>query len=416
MNLTPIVIDVETSTKCNGNPFTKDNKLLAIGVGTQGNFYAYKWEYMQTYDLKVIEDLRSAIESQTGILVGFNIKFDLHWIRNIKELRRGRMPFQRVWDCQLAHFILNGQERSYPSLDEVLAFHNLPPKLNVVKTDFWDQGLDTEEVPWEILSKYLIRDLQATMSVFEIQKKLFEEGDPRLYITFKLQCEDLLVLEEMEFNGLYFDRERSLEKAKETKGKINSLLNKLAKIRDDSRINWTSNQHLSCILYGGKIPYQFRETVDYVLVDGTPKTRERWATGYVEVDRIADPPAGSEGAKTKGKSVAELDALNHDQEKLGREPIQRIYSVNSDTLRKISKVSKEGKQILEFVKELKEQEKLLTTYYEGLPQKQDEFDWPKQVLYGQYNQVVVKTGRLSSSNPNLQNLAAATKELYVSRF
>jgi DNA polymerase I-like protein with 3'-5' exonuclease and polymerase domains len=48
--------------------------------------------------------------------------------------------------------------------------------------------------------------------------------------------------------------------------------------------------------------------------------------------------------------------------------------------------------------------------------KCQEFGWPKDTIHGQFNMVVAQTGRLSSSNPNLQNFAKIIKELFYSRY
>jgi hypothetical protein len=75
------------------------------------------------------------LESMTAeILVGFNIKFDLHWLRKYGINFVGK----RVWDCQLVHFILTGQQDTYPSLNSVAAYYDLGSKLDVVATEYWN--------------------------------------------------------------------------------------------------------------------------------------------------------------------------------------------------------------------------------------------------------------------------------------
>ena len=69
----------------------------------------------------------------------FNGKFDLAW------LRRYNIDFSscRIWDCQLVHFILTGQKESYPSLNEVAEYYGLGTKLDQVKEEYWNNGIDT---------------------------------------------------------------------------------------------------------------------------------------------------------------------------------------------------------------------------------------------------------------------------------
>ena len=61
-------------------------------------------------------------------------------------------------------------------------------------------------------------------------------------------------------------------------------------------------------------------------------------------------------------------------------------------------------------------DKRLTTYYRGLNKLVDEQNWRKGVLHGQLNQCVARTGRLSSSKPNLQNFDGEIKSLFKTRY
>lgn len=53
--------------------------------------------------------------------------------------------------------------------------------------------------------------------------------------------------------------------------------------------------------------------------------------------------------------------------------------------------------------------KLVSTYIEPLPQQV----WSDGFLHGEINQMGTKTGRLSSQNPNLQNIPPAAREIFV---
>ena len=61
------VLDVETTIFQKGNPFSRQNKLVLVGIG----------DYMGMEKEKIQEEINN-----TKLLVGFNIKFDLHWIKN----------------------------------------------------------------------------------------------------------------------------------------------------------------------------------------------------------------------------------------------------------------------------------------------------------------------------------------------
>ena len=115
-----LTFDVETSTKNKGNPFTKSGKLVSYSIKiddtpTDFNYYT---------QLDFLNELRAYMQ-QAKLLIGFNLKFDLHW-----AARHNIRPPDgvRVWDCQLAEFIISGQQNKYPSLDECLEKYELGKK------------------------------------------------------------------------------------------------------------------------------------------------------------------------------------------------------------------------------------------------------------------------------------------------
>jgi DNA polymerase I-like protein with 3'-5' exonuclease and polymerase domains len=58
----------------------------------------------------------------------------------------------------------------------------------------------------------------------------------------------------------------------------------------------------------------------------------------------------------------------------------------------------------------------VSTYYRGLLKLATELNWKENKIHGQLNQCVARTGRLSSSKPNLQNFDGGIKGLFYSRF
>ena len=114
--------------------------------------------------------LAQADMEKADIVVGFNIKFDLHWLANIGVDIR---CIKRIWDCQIAEFLLSAQRNPYNSLNDACIKYNIPLKLDVVKTEYWDKGIDTDSIPTDVLQEYLEADLDRTERVFKIQYELF---------------------------------------------------------------------------------------------------------------------------------------------------------------------------------------------------------------------------------------------------
>ena len=120
---------------------------------------------------------------------------------------------KQVWCCQLAEYMLDRQ-KPYPSLEETAKKYNLASKLDVVKNDYWTKGIDTDAIPQSILSNYCCQDVDLTYAIYQIQLQQFGKR-PALFKLFKLACQDLLVLAEMEWNGLPFNETLCKERAEQ---------------------------------------------------------------------------------------------------------------------------------------------------------------------------------------------------------
>lgn len=382
-----LVLDTEASTFQKGNPFSLRNKLMCVGTYTKDLGYRY-WD-IEHSGLPYQDSIGTLLGNLIGhyhkpdLLIGFNIKFDLHWLRRYIP---SDWIIPRVWDCQLAQFILNDQTTPYPSLNECLAQYGLPSKLDVVKTEYWDKGIDTDQVPQQILKEYNQQDCISTYKLYKKQKELLTGQKLRL---FELHCADLLVLQEMEFRGLLFNANQSLVEGSKVEIELNECIQQLNNLVGIPDVNWNSPAHISAILYGGHLKVAGKEQVSKVRVDGSIRNYERNCIQQVPIARIVDPLDGTE--TTHGWSTAE------------------------DTLRSLQSTGK-AKQIIDLVLRVSKLDKLIGTYYNGLPELITKMDWELDTLHGQINQCVARTGRTSSSQPNLQNFDPRLKPLIYSGF
>lgn len=164
-----LTLDCETTTFRKGNPFSKRNKLCYVGV----KFYDFPSTCIYNLLTEDIYTIRYKTQKQidiADIIVGFNIKFDIHWLMNIGVTFNN---VRQIWDCQLAEFLLESQQNPYNSLNDALTKYGKPCKLDVVKTEFWDKGIDTPDIPEDIMREYLEYDCEGTERVFIEQAKQF---------------------------------------------------------------------------------------------------------------------------------------------------------------------------------------------------------------------------------------------------
>lgn len=371
-----LAFDTEVTTWNKGHCFDPRNKLVCFSYATDKDAGALPWCFP-----KYREDLQQQI-NEADLCVLFNAKFDLQWI--VKEGLTYNPT--KVWDCQLAHFILSNQTHRYPSLNEVAEHYGLPVKPDVVKTEYWDKGINTDEIPWNILEEYAIHDAQTTYQIYLRQREELTGNKLRL---FRLQCQDLSLLREMEANGIPFDEELCQVRAKELDEKITTLKQTLASVYPNIPLNFGSNDHLSAFLYGGVVKEDAKEFVGY-FKSGERKGQPKYKNVVIEhtLPRLYQPLKGSEMAKAGN------------------------YAVDEGTLRKL----KGKKGVIDNLLELSKLEKLNGTYYKGLVKLREEMGWDVGILHGNFNQTTAQTGRLSSSRPNLQNFASELQDIFVSNY
>jgi DNA polymerase I len=370
MNLT---IDTETTTHNKGNPFDSRNRLVSIHTydETKG------WSFKPTDTDSVQQQIDSA-----SLLILFNAKFDLLWLRKI-GIKYDHKP---IYDVQLAHYMLSRQSHAFPSLDEVLEHFGLEKKLDKVK-ELWDQGVQTDEIPWDILCEYGEADCLKTYQAYQKQLPLFT---PQMYKLFKLACQDLLILADMEWNGLKYDNDVCNQKSADLQKQIAELTAKLSAVYPDVTINFGSPDQLSAFLYGGQIKEETKELVGFYKTGqkaGQPKYQK--VDKFHTLPRMFNPLPKTEMAK------------------------EGVYSTAEGTLRKLKG---KNKWVIETLLELAKVSKLNETYYEGLNKINAEMHWEPGILHGQYNQCIARTGRLSSSRPNQQNLSNDCLDIFVTRF
>lgn len=379
-----ITIDTETSTLNKGNPFSRDGKLVYVGLlDWDGMYHQYPIEYGDTPygdNLKLIQEKIDGADC----LVGFNIKFDLHWLFRYGCELRG----QRVFDTQLAEFILSNQSSSYPSLHDCAIKYGGVGKLDVVKEEYWKKGIDTQDVPEDILQEYLKQDVMQTYELYTKQQEIIPDSMKRI---ISLANQDLLTLLDIERNGMKYDVTTSKAQGDNVQETLNGIDKELICLTNLDSFNPGSGDHISAVLYGGIIRVPFRESFVFTYKDGRTVNKERWAEKEIKFEQLVKPLKGSELKK------------------------EGMYATNADTLLSL-RASGKAKTIISLLLERSKLEKLRGTYLHGLPSLIEQMQWPEDTIHGTLNQCVAITGRLSSTKPNMQNFDKGLAHLFVTRY
>jgi len=368
-----LTFDYETNTFAKGNAHSLQGKVVCVGV-KQDDSPTKCFFYDEIY---LCPDFYK-------LVVAFNAKFDLLWNKKL-----GFESPKAVWCCQLAEYMLDRQ-KPYPSLEETAKKYGLSSKLDVVKLEYWEKGIDTENIPQDVLAKYCVRDVDLTYDIYLSQKQQFEQR-PSLYRLFKLACQDLLTLVEMEWNGLKYNEELCKERVKDCHALRDNVLSLLSAVYPGVPINFGSNDQLSAFLYGGTIVETVKQA-DGFYKSGAKKGQVKYVNKDIEhtLPRMVQPLPKSEMGK------------------------ENVFSTAEGTLKKLK--GPFAKKYIPLIQQLSKVDKLIGTYYEGLPKIAEEKDWTQGMLYPQYNQCVTQTGRLSSSSPNAQNISGDVSDIIISRY
>lgn len=369
-----LALDTETTTFNKGNPFDERNFLVcsswASSDGTSGC-------------VRGVDGVQDLVDSH-DVIIMFNAKFDLHWFRKAGVSLREKP----LWDVQVVEFVLSRQTLRFPNLDGCAEKYLNMHKIDVIKSQYWDRGINTDEIPFDILAEYAELDSVLTLRVFQEQEKIMTPAQRRL---IRLKCMDTHILAEMEWNGLTYNKELCAERSREIDDQISKITRELSGVYPNVPINFNSGDHLSAFLYGGVVKEDGKEHVGFYK-SGEKAGQPKYRNIVIEhqLPRLAEPIRGS-ALKKEG-----------------------FYATNEDTLKKLK--GRAAIKHIQNILELSKLDKLNGTYYKGLPALEEEMHWPSGVLHGQLNQCVAATGRLSAMKPNQQNFASDMQDVFITRY
>ena len=374
----PVVVDVECTTSNKGNAFDLNNKLVTIQLKEADNPPIVLTKDNFAHALPIL--------NRASVVVGFNLKFDLNWLQ--RELG---YTANCVWDCQLAEYIFSAQTWRYPDLNTTCDNYMVGHKLDRV-AEYWAQGIDTDAIPLDVLTEYGAQDVELTSAVFKNQVVKFAGEYQQQFRLFRLHCNDLLVLQDMEFNGICYDTEASLNQSHSLDAQVRELERKLNEFTGGVPINFDSNDHISCLLYGGTIKEDTRLPIGvYKTGQKVGQTRYKIVEKQHVLPRLVEPLRNSELKK------------------------EGYFSTDESTLLSL-KTNKTTKAIVTWLLERSKLMKLKSTYLDGLPNVITKHNWKPNMLHSNLNQCVAATGRLSSTKPNQQNLPKEAKRFCISRY
>lgn len=380
MNL--LTIDLETTLNGNENvgkahPMCKDNYAVYAGLRSSG--------VSRTYDLRLSG---ITLIGDFDFVVGHNISFDLMYLYRDKDNKKW-LQEQRLWDTQLAEYLLSGQQIKWSSLDELCTKYGLELKDDKIK-EYFNAGIGSESIPTEEIIPYLEHDLEVTEAI--AQKQITQAISNNQLDLIISQMEALHATTEMMFNGLFIDGGAMHRYYNHVLLKCNALENDLERS------------------VTGCIP-----TVNDI---NSPKQWSKFFFGGYDKVVVSEPIGMYKNGKVKYKKK---------EEKIKRDGHSKLIPATEWTSAKTGVVSVDDtvlktiaardptpyvREVAETLLNYRYYIKCLSTYAEGLGKHiQDGY------IHGKLNHTATVTGRLSSTSPNLQNISGnEIKAVFISRW
>lgn len=464
------------------DPFNPDNYIVEAGWSINGGARkSVRFEENHRTDI-MVEDLDSL--EKGDIICGFNIKFDLLWIWHQESLRNALKRGVKIYCGQYAEYLLGGmtQDVQMCSMNDIAFKYGGGDKLDAVK-EMWEEGYLTSEIPADLLHDYLVGndeivgDVQNTYLIMQGQIKRMRENFPKEFITmFNHRMDGLLATTEMEYNGMHVNREigdrLQAEVSTELAEATAELESFIPDLPEELVFNWNSVVHKSCLIFGGVVKYEkwmAHEPLTYTQkeevwpkfddVATDPATCKKAGALYVreveeeshntiihngKIIQIQDTfKSGKQQGQPKNKKVKVDDLTKPKGAKKPQyfkfdgftKPLKKwegantdaydqpLYSTSSDV---IEELAKRG---LPFTNALAKRTKLnkdLGTYYWQEDKKGNKkgmltlVNPDDGIIHHSLHHVKTVTSRLSSSDPNLQNIprggTSKIKQVFTSRF
>ncbi len=329
--------------------------------------------------------IRAALEDDALLKVGHNVKYDLEVMARHGVTVRGP-----IFDTMVAHYLLN-PEASH-KLDDVASFHlNYRPQPITDLIGTGKNALTMDQVPVEDVGPYACEDADVALRLVPILTEALvaiDGGQGRLLqIAQDIEFPLVPVLAQMEMAGVKVDEKVLGEISLQLDAQLAEVEAQVfAEAGREFRIG--SPKQIGQVLFNPPPTDDDRAAYQTWLQD----VRDKEA-GTVEGDPDAKP-------KTKKQLADEAPTFG-----LGLKPLGKTKSGQPKTDERVL-----GELALEhalpaLVLDWRKVSKLKSTYVDRLP----ELIHPETGrVHTDFNQTVTATGRLSSSNPNLQNIPIRT--------
>jgi DNA polymerase I len=427
-----LVLDIENNSskryKRNAGNFLYD-EVVAIGL----KYFDYGLNEQDTgrlcggpwvFDYKsFLLKMRYQYLNWVEVLAGHNIKHDLLFLWKNEMLQEYLKKGGKVWDTQLAEYFLtsfetNTKQKEKASLRYLAVNKYGCKERQKLMEEYWDKGVQTSDIPKELVLEDVKNDVLDTEQIYLRQVEKAKQLGILDVIEFNMDY--LLATTEMEFQGFFTDLETLRTNKEELQKQLFPIRNEFEQIVNKyipiEVFNNQPKKGLHALFFGGEI-----KVVEKVLLldaNGLPvmfKTGQKIGhEKYKNQEKVLK--INGLGIKPLGHWVTEKGNVSIDEGVL-----KEIISAFPEEIKKTGGWTIEQQDALCICKrllEIRRIEKEISTYYDAIEELVYDID---QCVHAKYHHTRTDTGRLSSSDPNLQNIPrgkgdSRVKEQFRSRY
>jgi len=306
-------------------------------------------------EIRTLDEVLEEIH-KVDFIVAQGAKFEIKWLIRL-GVDVSKLLF---YDTLLGEFVLAGNRQWALDLDSIAKRYGYSGKESVVSRMI-KAGVCPSEIPYSLLHDYCIQDVEITHGVFLKQRKILKEKG--LLPVFFIRNISTPVLADIEMKGIFLDKELVISLHKEAQTRHRTLEVELDEITGG--INMGSPQQVAKFLYGEM---------------GFEELRDRRGNPIRGKPSKAFPEGNP---KTDEDTILALKCTNRQQR-----AFLALKSEESKLRKKISAYTKK------FV---------------------DACENNNNIIYGSLNQSIAQSHRLTSSNPNLQNIDRNLKKVITAR-
>ena len=334
-----------------------------------------------TQTAEALDAFRQRLEDPGIEKVGHNVKYDLLVLGNHGVDVAG--PF---FDTMVAHYLVD-PEASH-KLDDVASFYlNYRPQPITDLIGTGKNALYMRDVPVEDVGPYACEDADVTLRLVPLLRQKLED-DGLLAIAEEIEFPLVPVLADIERRGVKVDVKVLDQISVQLEKELERLEGEIVALAGRT-FNIGSPKQLGEVLFNPP---------------PTPEAREAAAQWEQDVrDNEAGEVEGDPDAKPKTKKQLAEEAPTWG---MGLQPLAKTKSGTPSTAESVLSELAQEHALPALVLDWRKVAKLKSTYTDRLP----ELIHPETGrIHTDFNQTITATGRLSSSNPNLQNIPIRTE-------